>query len=509
MVCTPDGVVGDAVLVVDGVVAAVGDRRSLSGDEPERSFGDAFLLPGLRDAHLHPIGYAAALRGTTLATAADFDEVAARVRVAALAGSGSPVMGMRLNEQGLAERRLPTRELLDSACDDRPVLVHRYCGHVAIVNTAALRFAGIDADTPDPAGGTIDRDTKGEPTGVLRETAIGLVTDHLGPGNEVTTDELLGALSRLAAVGITSVGAILRTSPGIFGGEIDIAIAAAERSPIKIGALTIDEDPAAVAGTKERIDDAPERIRWLGIKRFGDGSFGGHTAAMLDPYSDVEGTGTLRLDRVDKQIAKAAVGLGAAAAIHAIGDRACEAVIDLFGQLIVTGTDASRLRIEHASVLTPRDVGRLSRYGISAVVQPPFLGSEADWLVDRIGPDRLERTYPFRTMDEAGITLAGSSDSPVESPDPWAGMALARDRAGLVPAESLTADRALAMYTTGAASVLGEPGPLEVGSPADLIVVDHDPLSVSADDLRQTQVLATFVDGAEVEVDRSLPLWLD
>jgi hypothetical protein len=112
-------------------------------------------------------------------------------------------------------------------------------------------------------------------------------------------------------------------------------------------------------------------------------------------------------------------------------------------------------------------------------------------------------------MDEAGITLAGSSDSPVESPDPWAGMALAQDRAGLVPAESLTADRALAMYTTGAASVLGEPGPLEVGSPADLIVVDHDPLSVSADDLRQTQVLATFVDGAEVEVDRSLPLWLD
>lgn len=508
-VCTADGITGNAVLVTDGVIAAVGDRSSLSGDAAERSFGDAYLLPGLRDAHLHPVGYAAALRGTTMATAADFDGIADRLQAAAVPGSATPVLAMRLNEETLVERRLPTRELLDRACPDRPALVHRYCGHVAIANTAALRLAGINADTPDPTGGTIDRDDRGEPTGVLRETAIGLVADHLGPGNEVTTDEMLDALHRLAAVGITSIGAILSTTRGPLGNEVDVAIAAAARSPIKIGAYTIEMDPAAVAGTKQRIDTAPERIRWLGIKRFGDGSFGGHTAALLEPYRDVDTTGTLRLDQIDKKIAESALYLGGGAAIHAIGDRACEAVIDLFGKLIITGADSSRMRIEHASVLTPLAVSRLSRYEIAAVVQPPFLGSEADWLVERIGPDRLEQTYAFRTMEAAGITLAGSSDSPVESPDPWAGMALARDRAGMVPAESLTADRALAMYTTGAALVLGEPAPLEVGSPADLIVVDRDPLLVSADDLRQTRVLATFVDGEEVDVDRSLPLWLD
>jgi predicted amidohydrolase YtcJ len=250
-------------------------------------------------------------------------------------------------------------------------------------------------------------------------------------------------------------------------------------------------------------------LRWLGIKRFADGSFGGHTAAMHQPFVDVDTAGTLRLSQRDKEIAEAAIALGGGAAIHAIGDRACEAVIDMFGQLIVTGADRTKLRIEHASVLTDDDIDRLARYEITAVVQPPFLGSEADWLIDRLGVDRLGRTYPFRTMEAAGIVLAGSSDCPVEPPDPWAGMALAQDRAGMMPAERLSADRALAMYTTGAARAIGEPEPLAVGSPADFIVVDRDPVTVSPDELRRTGVMATFVDGEEVAVDRSRPLWLD
>jgi predicted amidohydrolase YtcJ len=250
-------------------------------------------------------------------------------------------------------------------------------------------------------------------------------------------------------------------------------------------------------------------LRWLGIKRFGDGSFGGHTAAMHQPYVDVATTGTLRLTGLDEEIIATSLANGGGAAIHAIGDRACGAVIDMFGRLIASGADRSKLRIEHASVLTDDDMARLAGYGITAVGQPPFLGSEAEWLPARLGADRIARTYRFRAMETAGIVLAGSSDCPVESPDPWAGMALAQDRAGMAMAERLTADRALAMYTVGAAIALGEPEPLAIGSPADFIVADRDPVAVSPNDLRDAKVSAVFVDGEEVAIDLGRPLWLD
>jgi len=347
--------------------------------------------------------------------------------------------------------------VLDAAIADRPVLVHRYCGHVAIANTAALAAADIDTATPDPAGGLIDRDDAGNPNGVLRETAIELVSESLGDGNRIHPDEFLSGLNRLAALGLTSIGAILRSGAGAWaslGNEVDIAVAAADRIPINVGVYAIEDDPEVVAITRAKIDDAGGRMRWLGIKRFGDGSFGGHTAAMHERFTDRDTTGTLRIGDIDRRIAEASLAQGGGVAIHAIGDQACGAVIDLFADLITEGADPRKLRIEHASVLTRNDIQRLGDLGIVAAVQPLFMASESDWLVDRIGEDRLERTYPFADMENAGTVLAGSSDCPVEPPDPWAGMALARDRAGLAPSQALSPDRALAMYTTGAAIAL-------------------------------------------------------
>jgi hypothetical protein len=419
---------------------------------------------------------------------------------------------MRLNEEALAERRLPDRAVLDAAASDRPVLVHRYCGHVAIANTAALALADIDVTTPDPPGGSIDRDSTGEPTGVLRETAIELVAQRLHGASTVSPTELLGALNRLAAVGITSIGAILRTGAGAWaslGNEMDIAVAAAGRMPIKVYAYVIEEGPESVGANKAKIDAAEPRLSWRGIKRFGDGSFGGYTAAMHEPFVDVGTTGTLRLGALDRAIAEESLRLGGAVAIHAIGDRACTELIDMYLDLLAEGADSAKLRIEHASVMTEGDMQRVAAAGIGVVVQPPFLGSEAAWLGKRLGGPRLERTYPFASLERAGAVLAGSSDCPVEPPDPWAGMALAQDRAGMSVSQAVAAESALAMYTTGAAHVLEEPAPLAVGSPADYVVVDRDPLQVSPTALRDTQVIATFVDGVEVPLDRSNPLWLD
>jgi predicted amidohydrolase YtcJ len=500
-------------LVDNGAITAIGDRKDLLGAAAETVYQDGFILPGLRDAHLHPVAYAAALRGTTLATVANFDEMNARLHQTAMTSpDGAPVLGMRLNEETLTELELPTRQVLDRGVADRPVLVHRYCGHVAIANTAALAVAGIDTDTANPTGGVIDRDADGTPTGVLRETAIELVAERLGDHNKVTSDELLDALHRLAAVGITSIGAILRTGAGAWaslGNEVDIAIEAAESTPIKVGAYVIEESPMTVAANKAKIDAAADNLRWLGIKRFGDGSFGGHTAAMQEPYIDVDTTGTMRLADIDRAITEASLALGGGAAIHAIGDSACGAVIDMFAELVTMGADPSKLRIEHASVMTTADMARLSAIGAIAVVQPPFLGSEADWLGKRLGEERLLRTYAFSALEAVGVTLAGSSDCPVEPPDPWAGMALARDRAGMVVDEALAADRSLALYTDGAARALEEPTPLSVGSPADFIVADRDPVVASPDEVRTTEVMATYVDGEKVDTSGGLPLWLD
>jgi predicted amidohydrolase YtcJ len=510
---TADGLRGDSLLIEDGVVLAVGERDELAGHASEVVYQDAIILPGLRDSHMHPVAYAATLRGTTLATATDFADLIERLRhSAASLPAGVALTGMRLNEETLRERRLPTRRELDYAVSDRPVLAHRYCGHVAIANSAALAHAGIDATTVDPTGGTIDRDETGNPTGVLRETAIELVADRLETSNEIQPAELLDALHRLAGAGITSIGAMLRTGAGAWaslGNELELAIAIADRMPIRVGAYIIEESADSVAENKALIDTVSGRLRWLGIKRFGDGSFGGHTAAMHEPFLDADTTGTLRLGALDRAITEASLALGGGAAIHAIGDEACSGVIGMFDDLIAAGADPRLLRIEHASVLTDTDIARLGRIGVVAAVQPPFMGSEAGWLGTRLGEDRLRRTYAFASLEAAGVTLAGGSDSPVESPDPWAGIALARDRAGMVPEQAISAERALAMYTTGAAVALGEPYPLAVGSPADFIVVDRDPVTSTPDAVRETEVLATYVEGELVEVDRSRPLWLD
>jgi len=194
-------------------------------------------------------------------------------------------------------------------------------------------------------------------------------------------------------------------------------------------------------------------------------------------------------------------------AIHAIGDRANTTVLDHYETIIQRGASPERLRLEHASVLNPADVERIGQMGIVASVQPAFLGSEVDWLEERVGSDRLPFTYPFRSLQRAGATLAGGSDCPVESPNPFAGMALAIDRAGIVVEEGLDPAAALGLFTQ--ATALQEPAPLAAGSPADLIVVDRNPVEVTPDELRETQVLGTFVDGAEIEVDRTRPYWVE
>ena len=511
---TAGGPLGDSVLVDGGRVAAVGSRQELAPHAgAEHRHEGATIIPGLRDAHIHPVGYAAALTGVTLDAISDLAGMGGVLREAATRlPQGAPLIVTRFDDHAVAEGRLPTRKDLDEAVGDRPTLVHRYCGHIAIANTAALTAAGVDAETRDPQGGSLDRDPDGTPTGVLRETAIDLVTAHIEDTATPEPRQVLDAVTRLAGLGITSIGGMLGLGDGPWsslGDEVDTMVSISDDLPITVHALVITRSADALIEARHRIDTAGARLRWAGLKLFADGSLGGQTAAMHAPFADADSeTGTMRLTDSDLDLAGIALEEGGMVAIHAIGDRANSVVLDAFATLIDSGAPPDRLRLEHASVLTPADVDRIGALGITTSVQPAFLGSEASWLGTRVGQDRLPNSYPFASLQAAGANLAAGSDSPVESPDPFAGMALARDRAGLTPEESLDPASALGMFTDGGAVALGEPVPLAIGSPADLVVVDRNPMLATPDELRDTAVLATIVDGVEVPVDRTQPVWV-
>lgn len=513
MVRTAQGV-GNALLVDGGTVAATGSAAELRELHPTAAtvdHGDDVIVPGIRDAHFHPVSYAAAITGISLKTARDLNEVWERLR-SGLAGlaDNSPLIAHRIDDESLAEGRLPTATELDTVTGDRPALIMRYCGHVGIANSAALAVAGITPGTPDPGGGIIDRFDDGTPTGVLRESAVDLVTRRLGRMGPVTREDLRRALVALAGLGITSLGAMVRMSQGPLGGmgdEIGLLLSLAEELPLRVHVYAMAGSIAELEESAARLGEPSARLVWQGYKGFADGSFGGHTAAMLAPYADADTTGTLLLDDRNRELSRAALAMGGDVALHAIGDRAAGAVLDLFEELVEEGVAPTRLRMEHASVLTEDDICRMGRLGVGAAVQPAFLHSEVDWIADRVGPDRLALTYAFRSLGDAGVRLAGSSDCPVEPPDAWAAMSHTRTRCGIVPQEALSAAEAFTLYTAGGADLLGEPEPLAAGSPADFIVVDRDPVGITPADVAATAVRRTFVDGTEVTLDPALDYW--
>jgi predicted amidohydrolase YtcJ len=403
------------------------------------------------DHHLHPLGYAALVTGLELMDASDIGDVMRRVADFADRVEG-PVIGQRLNDEGLAEGRLPTREDLDDVSGDRPVLIYRYCGHIAVANTAALALAGVDSDSADPEGGSFDRDTAGRPNGVLRETAIQAVSAAVAPLVTGPSDSaILRALGDLGRMGIGSVTGIVSAGEPLWCGvrdELDALCRLAPALPIDIDVLVIAPDTHELAEAAEKIRNAQGRIRFLGWKDFADGSFGGHTAAMHEPFADRPDTsGTDRLDPGHAMtMARTSMMLGGSVAIHAIGDKANDRVLDVFEELVDMGADPERLRVEHASLLTDAAIERMARLGVTASVQPAFLASEGDWLEKRLGEERMNRVYPFRSLLEAGVKLIGGSDSPVELPYPATGIASAIERPGFNPSEGLRPDEAEALF---------------------------------------------------------------
>lgn len=397
-----------AILVDGSRIEAVGSEEMLRGSADDIVRLDGELLPGLTDHHIHPNALASLANSAPLAEASDFASI-----VELFEESGA-VMGSGLDETALAEGRLPTADDLVSI--QRPILLMRRCGHIAVGNRQALELAGIDSSTPDPPRGSIDRDEAGRPTGVVREAAVSLLTEALqGVAPAPSRQQLLGTLKGLLRLGVTRIHAIASTGSPLWcgaGREVDSLLAIAEESPIDIDLIVATTSIDDLRTTAALLPHG--RIRFGGWKAFADGSLGGQTAAMSDEYRS-GGRGMPTLPENARELGGAAVGLGGVAAIHAIGDRAVDAVLDLFDDL----GGGPHLRIEHASFVSDAAIARMADLGIVASIQPAFRVSDRHLVADRLTPRAQEMAYRFGDMQAAGVSLVGGSDSPVEDPSPW------------------------------------------------------------------------------------------
>lgn len=498
----------EALAVAGGRVAAVGSSReiaALAGPDPRRiDLAGRTLIPGFHDAHAHlwKIGH-------LLTTMLDLRRVASLLEMQALLREaaarlpeGAWLLGRGYNEVRMKEGRQPDRRDLDAAVPDRPVFLIRTCAHMAAANTAAMRAAGIDAATPAPAGGFLERDTAGEPTGRFRETGLGLVQRAIPPPTAAEYAAMIEAASRhQLALGITST-TDAGVPPGLLAAYRDLDREGRLLQRVNVMAARLG-DADAVHPLPER--HVSERLRVDTVKLWADGGLSGATAALRLPYRHQESHGILRLD------AEALAGhvraiheAGLRAAVHAIGDAALDATL---AALEAAGPRRGHPdRIEHFGLPDTGHLERAARLGVAVVPQTIFL-LELGANFRRYLPDSLHpRVYPLRAMLEAGLPMALSSDAPVvESDDPLQGIACAvlrRDREGgtLAPEQALTVAEALRAYTVGGAVACGdsERGALKPGQRADLAVLSQNPLDLHPEALHEVRVLETWRDGERV-----------
>ncbi len=500
--------------VADGRIAAIGGP--IAASDQMRNLEGRFVLPGLLDIHMHAEELALAEEQLVLLPPAvqsidDIkDLVAERCRTLA---PGEWIIGLGFDEGKLQERRAPDRHDLDPVSPDNPVFLSRACGHVGTVNSVVLRALGMGRHTPDPAGGVLDRDADGEPTGVLRERATEPVY-HLMP--ELSADEMGARLTRLAprllAHGITAVSELTaRYVPDQPGRDSAALFHAARRDGFPL--------PVSLFYVWDQIKRNPKRPRPVGpfedgvylggIKMLADGSITGRTAWVdppFEPHANRSGDGGLALLSPAEllEAADVAASWGVQLAVHAIGNCAIEQVVSTLAPVRPWLSDRPSIRVEHGALATPTLLDTARRAGMAFVMQPIFLYAEIESFLTHLGEERTRSQYPVRTALETGVAVGLSSDAPAtawaDPANPWLGLYQAttrrtHDGRTFGPNQRIDLMTALRLYTADAATIGGFPGgAIKTGAPADFVVLDTD-IFRNPDTLRNVRVKATVVGG--------------
>ncbi len=508
----------EAIAVANGRIVGRGSSADLRGAFPgfERTdLGGRTALPGFTDAHIHLPSYGLSLRRVELRGARSLPEAVEKVRAAAQqVRRGEWLRGRGWDKNLWPEDRFPTREDLDPVSPALPVLLSSKDGHLLWVNSVALRLAGIVRTTPDPPGGEIVRDRRGEPTGVLKETANDLIWRVVPlEGPEQIEDGIRAAVNAMHRLGITGVHNFVGTASLEGAPAFRVFQRLNERGELSLRVwTTIPEgalEDAVATGLRTGFGD--EWLRVGPVKIFADGTLGSQTAAMLEPFEGQPGNTGIAVHTREEltDLVRRAVGGGFWCAIHAIGDRANRWVLDAFeASLDATRALGGRHRIEHVQLIHPDDLPRLSRLKVTASMQPVHATVDRE-IADRYWGRRSRTAYAWRSLLRAGTALAFGSDAPVETPDVFAGLyaAVTRKRAeepqvrSWYPDEALEIDEAVRAYTTGAAYAAGQEGVqgrLLEGYCADFIAVDRDLFAAAPEELLSTRVMMTVVGGTVV-----------
>jgi predicted amidohydrolase YtcJ len=464
-----------------------------------------FIFPGFNDAHTH-LGHAGRTKvNVDIVGVKSLAEMLARIEAAAKeAPTGHWLTGGRWDHTLWAEKVLPTRQDLDIVTGNHPTFLDRIDGHIAIANSAALSAAGITGKTKPPQGGAIDHDAKGEPTGILRESAQGLVYKIIPPpshderrkGDQLAIDDAL-------AHGVTSVQDFSDWEDFFVFEEMEkegaLHLRISEWLPF---ALPLDE----LVKLRAHHDVNDPLLHTGMLKGFMDGSLGSRTAAMKTPFSDDPANTGLpqykqeQLNAMAVERAQAGFQLG----FHAIGDKAAAMALEAYSQKGVS--TSARNRIEHAQVVDPIDIPRFAKLGVIASMQPNHLLTDMNWAMDRIGPQRAAYSYAWKSFLDAGAPLAFGTDYPVEPITPFRGLYAAVTRANeaatksFFPRGKLTRGQALYAYTQGSAfAEFAEKhkGKIAVGYDADFILVDRDLYHVNPSAILGTNLIRTFVAGQQ------------
>lgn len=471
------------------------------------------LFPGLIDAHGHVMELGFSLLRLDLSATTALPQAQAMLADYA-ARNPTPlwIQGGGWNQERWRLGRFPTAADLDQVVRDRPVVLSRIDGHALLANSAAMQAAGITAATKDPAGGRIERDTAGRPTGLFVDAAQDLLRPAIPQPLPRERDEALAkAQDALLGVGVTAT-ADMGTSTDDWNTMRRMGDAGRLRVRIMSYAFGI-EPLLSIAGTGPMQWLYGGRLRMAGVKLYADGALGSRGAYLKRPYADQPSTRGLRFldDTKLRNLMSRAAMDGFQVAVHAIGDGANAQVLDAIDELAATYTGDRRWRIEHAQIVDPADLPRFGKNGIVASMQPTHETSDWRMAEARLGPDRLGGAYAWATMLKNGATLAFGSDYPVESPNPFPGLAAAISRedaageptGGWRPEERLSFTQALAAFTTGAArAAFAEErlGTLEPGHMADFILLDRDPTVLTPAQLRETKVIETWIGGVRAWV---------
>ncbi|TGB04051.1 amidohydrolase [Halobacillus salinus] len=503
----------EAVVTNEGVITATGDTQGLYQTykeqiDEEHDLKGAVMYPGFTDSHLHIIGHGERLMRLDLSFMKSAEEVIQALKQhAEQLPAGEWIIGDGWNENQWEDKRIIHKDELDEISTDHPMMLTRVCRHALLANSRAIEMAGITKDTPDPQGGVIVRDDKGESTGYFHDQGQELIKDAMP---EVTPQYLRKA-TELAVNDMHTYGLVGGHSEDLnyYGGFKKTLDAFTDiinedrykfRAHLLVHHGVIEDVDAHQLGFKK----GTKYVELGALKIFSDGALGGRTAWLSEDYTDDPGNKGVAI-HTEEGLASL---IGEARkrqmpiAVHAIGDAAVEAVADeIANQPLETG---ERDRIIHAQILRPELIEKLKDLDVVLDLQPTFVASDFPWVMDRIGNVRLKTSYSWKTLLDAGIMCAGGSDAPIEEINPLLGIRAAVDRRATYDnqvyqtEERLSVYEAISLYTKGSAQAIKKEdtqGIIEENYVADFTVLDRDLFALKPHELADATVTMTVVDG--------------